>query len=96
LVSVHESVHLSAYAGREDEALTECRAIQLLRETALLVGVDDDTARALGHEAMRYDARLPGPGNWMVGLHEIPSYHSSDCHDGGPLDIHPDSSDWPN
>jgi len=96
LVSVHESVHLSAYAGREDEALTECRAIQLVRETALLVGVDDDTARALGHEAMRYDARLPGPGNWMVGLHEIPNYHSPDCHDGGPLDIHPDSSDWPN
>jgi hypothetical protein len=96
LVSVHESVHLSAYAGREDEALTECRAIQLVQETALLVGVDDDTARALGHEAMRYDARLPGPGNWMVGLHEIPSYHSPDCYDGGPLDIHPDSSDWPN
>jgi hypothetical protein len=96
LVSVHESVHLSAYAGREDEALTECRAIQLVRETALLVGVDDDTARALGHEAMRYDARFPGPGNWMVGLHEIPNYHSPDCHDGGPLDIHPDSSDWPN
>jgi hypothetical protein len=32
----------------------------------------------------------------MVGLHEMPSYHSADCYDGGPLDIHPDSPDWPN
>ena len=38
---------------------------------------------------LRYDAQLPGPGNWMVGLHEIPSYHSPDCYDGGPLDIQP-------
>jgi hypothetical protein len=96
LVGVHESVHLSVYSGHEDEALTECRAIQLVRKAALDVGADDATARALGHEAMRYDAHLPGPGDWMVGLHEIPNYHSPDCYDGGPLDIHPDSSDWPN
>lgn len=96
LVVVHESVHLSDYAGSTDEALTECRAIQLVRETALRIGVDDATARALGHEALRFDAQLPGPGDWRVGLHEIPSYHSPDCYDGGPLDIHLDSSDWPN
>jgi hypothetical protein len=96
LVAVHESVHLSAYSGHEDEALTECRAIQLVRQAALGIGVDDTTARALGHEAMRYDARLPGPGDWRVGLHEIPNYHSPDCYDGGPLDIHPASTDWPN
>jgi hypothetical protein len=34
--------------------------------------------------------------DWRVGLHEIPSYHSPDCYYGGPLDFHPDSSDWPN
>jgi hypothetical protein len=96
LVVVHESVHLSDYIGRTDEALTECRAIQLVREAALLIGVEDETARALGHEAMRFDAQLPGPDNWMVGLHELPNYHSPDCYDGGPLDIHPESSDWPN
>jgi hypothetical protein len=96
LVLVHESVHLSDYVGRTDEALTECRAIQLVREASLTIGVDDVTARALGHEAMRYDAQLPGPGNWMVGLREIPSYHSPDCYEGGPLDVHPTSSDWPN
>jgi hypothetical protein len=96
LVLVHESVHLSEYDGARDEALTECRAIQLMRETALTIGVDDATARALGHESLRYDARLPRLGDWRVGLNEIPNYHSEDCYDGGPLDIHPDSSDWPN
>lgn len=96
LVLVHESVHLSAYEGSTDEALTECRALQLVDAAALMLGVDHATARALGHEALRYDAQLPGSGNWMVGLHEIPSYHSPDCHDGGSLDIHPRSHDWPN
>jgi hypothetical protein len=96
LVLVHESVHLSSYSGSYDEALTECRAIQLVRGAALLLGTNDDVARALGHEAMRFDAELPGPGNWMVGLREIANYHSPDCYDGGPLDIHPDSTDWPN
>jgi hypothetical protein len=96
LVVVHESVHVSDYSGRSDEALTECRAIQLVREAALQIGVADVTARALGHEALRFDARLPGPGDWRVGLNEIPSYHSLDCHDGGSLDIHAESNDWPN
>jgi hypothetical protein len=35
LVLVHEAVHLSSYAGWDSEALTECRAIQLVRTTAL-------------------------------------------------------------
>jgi hypothetical protein len=96
LILVHESVHLSSYAGASDEALTECRAIQLLRTTALAVGLPDDLARALGHEALRFDARLPGPDDWRVQLREIPSYHSPDCHPGGPLDIHSSSTDWPN
>jgi hypothetical protein len=96
LVVVHESVHLSDYAGRTSEALTECRAIQLIHQTALQLGVGDATARALGHEALRFDAQLPGPGDWRVGLHEIPNYHSPGCYDGGPLDIHPNSTDWPN
>ena len=93
---VHEAVHVSDYEGRSDEALTECRAIQLVREAALVMGIDDAMARALGHEALRFDARLPGPDNWMVGLHEMPNYHAAGCEDGGPLDIHPESSDWPN
>jgi hypothetical protein len=96
LVVVHESVHLSGYPGRTDEAFTECRAIQLIHETALRIGVDDATARALGHEALRFDAQLPRWGDWRVGLREIPNYHSPDCYPGGSLDIHPNSTDWPN
>ena len=81
--------------GADDEALTECRALQLVH-VALLLGADDENARAIGHEALRHDARLPGLGDWRVGLHEIPSYHAEGCQDDGPLDIHPDSHDWPN
>jgi hypothetical protein len=96
LVLVHESVHLSSYAGRANEALTECRALQLVDTAARSLGVEATLARALGHEALAFDAQLPSPGDWLVGLGEIPSYHSPDCYDGGPLDIHPDSGDWPN
>ena len=96
LILTHEAVHLSAYSGAEDEALTECRAIQLVRTVALAFGLTDDVARALGHEAMRYDAKLPGYDDYRVGLGEIPSYHATGCYDDGPLDIHPGSHDWPN
>jgi hypothetical protein len=96
LILVHESVHLSSYSGNGDEALTECRAIQLIRTTALALGVPDTLARALGHEALRFDARLPGPDDWRVQMRELPSYRSPECYDGGPLDIDPASSDWPN
>ena len=96
LVLVHESVHLSRYAGRKDEALTECLALQLVEGAALTAGVDDATASALGHEALRADAQLPGLGDWRVGLREIPNYHAPGCVDDGPLDIHPESHNWPN
>lgn len=96
LILTHEAVHLSDYAGATNEALTECRAIQLVRQVALALGTSDEVARAFGHEAMRYDAKLPGLGDWRVGLGETPNYHATGCYEGGPLDIHPDSSDWPN
>jgi hypothetical protein len=96
LILTHEAVHLSDYSGARNEALTECRAIQLVRQVALALGTTDEVARALGHEAMRYDAKLPGLGDYRVGLGLIPNYHATGCEDGGPLDIHPDSSDWPN
>jgi hypothetical protein len=57
-----------------------------VREAALQAGVDDATARAVGHESLRFDSRFPTPGDWRVGLHEIPSYHSPDCWDVGTLD----------
>jgi hypothetical protein len=52
LVLVHESVHLSSYTGRRDEALTECRAIQFVHDAGLALGFDDATARALGHDRL--------------------------------------------
>jgi hypothetical protein len=96
LILTHEAVHLSGYSGAGDEALTECRAIQLVREVALASGLSDELAAALGHEALRYDAMLPSFGDYRVGLGLVPNYHAPGCYDGGPLDIHPGSSDWPN
>jgi hypothetical protein len=96
LILTHEAVHLSSYDGAADEALTECRAIQLVRDVARAAGLSDQIAVGLGHEALRYDAVLPGYGDYRVGLGLIPNYHATGCYDGGPLDIHPDSSDWPN
>jgi hypothetical protein len=96
LILTHEAVHLSSYTGATDEALTECRAIQLVRDVALRLGATDEVARALGHEALHYDAQLPGYGDYRVGLGLIPNYHATGCYDGGALDIHPDSTDWPN
>ena len=96
LILTHEAVHLSGYAGASDEALTECRAIQLVHQVALAFGMSDAVSRALGHEALRYDPKLPGFGDYRVGLGLVPNYHATGCYDGGPLDIHPDSSDWPN
>ena len=96
LVLTHEAVHLSGYEGRFDEALTECRALQLVRDVALALGAGDEAARAYAHEALTYDARLPDYGDYQVGLGLVPNYHATGCYDGGALDIHPDSSDWPN
>ncbi len=96
LVLTHEAVHLSDYAGAFDEALTECRAVQLVRDVALALGASDEAASAYGHEALKYDAQLPGYGDYRVGLGMMPNYHAAGCFDGGGLDIHPDSTDWPN
>ncbi len=96
LVAVHEAVHLSPYGSGASEALVECRAVQLVATVAERIGLDEARAAALGHAALGAHERLPGAEDWRVGLHELPSYQSPDCYDGGPLDIHPTSSDWPN
>lgn len=96
LVAVHEAVHLSPYGAEADEGHVECMAVQLVDITAERIGLSADVARAAGHAAWLAHERLPGPDNWMVGLHEIPNYKLDDCYDGGPLDLHPGSSDWPN
>jgi hypothetical protein len=96
LVGVHEAVRLSPYGAEADEGHVECMAVQLVDTTAQRIGLSASAARAAGHAAWSAHERLPGLGNWMVGLHEIPNYRLDECRDGGPLDIHPQSVDWPN
>lgn len=96
LVAMHEAVHLSPYGAQAGEAEVECRAVQLVAPAAVHMGLSATQAAALGRAALFFHLRLPGPGDWRVGLHEMPSYQSPDCHDGGPPAIDPESTDWPN
>jgi len=85
LVMTHESIHLSkTFPGAQSEAQTECLALQVVHDVAVGLGASDAVARAIGHEAMRWDATLPA------------SYRSRACRDGGPRDVHPGLGDWPN
>jgi hypothetical protein len=77
----HESWHL---AGIQGEAQTECYALQTTALVAERLGADPVAAQAIAVEALRrlYPALPSG-------------YRTSDCHDGGPLDLRPASSVWP-
>ena len=77
----HEAWHL---AGVRDEAVTQCYALQTNAETAIRLGADPDGAQALAS----YIGREVQP--------VLPAdYRSSDCYDGGPLDLHPERPSWP-
>jgi len=77
----HEAYHLS---GIRSEAQTECEAMQRLDEVAQWLGATAEQARDL---AERYDSdvytRMPS------------SYRSSDCREGGTMDVAPDDPAWP-
>jgi hypothetical protein len=80
-VLAHESYHLF---GIIDEARTECMSVQNTARTAELLGATPEQAQAL---AARY---------WSEFYPGLPDeYRSPDCRDGGSLDRHPASSDWP-
>jgi hypothetical protein len=80
-VLAHESYHLF---GIIDEGRTECMSVQNTARTAELLGATPTEARSL---AQRY---------WNEFYPRLPDeYRSSECHDGGGLDRHPASSDWP-
>jgi hypothetical protein len=77
----HESVHAS---GIPTEAKAECFGLQRIPRVA----------RALGRTAAegRYLARL----YWELWYRfDRPPYTSSECRDGGKLDLHTDSAVWP-
>lgn len=78
----HESEHA---AGHPEETIAECYGQQL---TATV-------ARLLKSTVKLANARLLAQLAW-TGYALLPdSYHSPECRDGGPLDLHPSSTIWP-
>jgi hypothetical protein len=77
----HESWHLE---GERNEAVTECYALQTTAQVAERLGA----TRAEGEAAARavYAQLYP---------HMPVEYQTSDCRDGGALDLRLDSSVWP-
>jgi hypothetical protein len=77
----HESWHL---AGVESEAATECYALQTTAFVAEQLGASWGEAEASARVvATQIYPRMPS------------DYVTSDCRDGGPLDLHPSSAVWP-
>jgi hypothetical protein len=77
----HEAWHL---AGVRDEAVTQCYALQTNAETAMRLGAGVTDAQAIASFIVReIQPVLPA------------DYRSSDCFDGGPLDLRPERPSWP-
>ncbi|MGH3092414.1 MAG: hypothetical protein ACRDOG_08845, partial [Gaiellaceae bacterium] len=67
-----------------NEAATECWAVQRAKTVARVFGATEATATAVGRVYLReHYPELP------------PGYQSAECHDGGALDLAPESSVWP-
>jgi hypothetical protein len=80
----HEAVHLS---GERDEATTDCHAIQEIEATAEALGVGGRAAHAMAvYAAHWYESVRP------TGEAE---YSTPECRDGGALDLHPGTGNWP-
>lgn len=80
-VLAHETEHLM---GETDEARTECIAIQRDRDLAVAFGATVEAGTAV---ALRY---------WQEVYPRMrEDYRSDECRNGGDLDRHPDSSQWP-
>jgi hypothetical protein len=76
----HEAEHAF---GIENEAETECYAIQRTADAAESIGVPSDLARRFARAIWaRYDEEPAG-------------YSSSECRDGGAFDLLPNRSIWP-
>jgi hypothetical protein len=80
-VLAHESSHL---AGVRDEAAADCYGLQRTAFVAESLGADPAEAERLARLALDERA-ITAPAD----------YRSSDCHDGGALDLDPDSTVWP-
>jgi hypothetical protein len=80
-VLAHESSHL---AGIRDEAAADCYGLQRTRFVAESLGADPIEAQRLARLALAERA-VTAPSD----------YRSSECHDGGALDLDPGSTVWP-
>jgi hypothetical protein len=80
-VLAHESSHL---AGIRDEAEADCYGLQRTAFVAESLGADSSSAERLARIALAERA-VTAPTD----------YRSSECHDGGALDLDPASSVWP-
>jgi hypothetical protein len=77
----HEAFHLR---GFQDEGVTECYALQNTAYVAERLGVPTRQAEVI--QAWLYNRGYPN---------EPTEYQSSQCHDGGPLDLRPQQSRFP-
>jgi hypothetical protein len=78
----HEGEHIRNRLG--DEAATECHGMQRMARLARMLG----TSRSYGDLlATTFSSKLYD--------FDLPSYKSSECRDGGALDLRPTSSAWP-
>jgi hypothetical protein len=77
----HETQHAR---GIENEAETECYAVQTMTEVGVELGFGEERARNLAEYAWHY-----------VYPRGDDEYRSDECHDGGALDLNPESSVWP-
>jgi hypothetical protein len=77
----HESFHMRGIA---DEAVTECYSLQTMGWTAAQLGATAEEGRAMA--ALNYEVAYP----------RIPDqYHSTDCREGGRLDLNPKDPRFP-
>jgi hypothetical protein len=83
-VLAHEAWHLRGVA---DEATTECYALQSGVELGRRLGLDDDTARQLMRQQLTENA--------LRGAESLEYRLTSDCREGGRLDLARGSSSFP-
>jgi hypothetical protein len=77
----HEAYHLR---GISTENVAECYAMQMTASVAISLGVPSRQAEQLQRWV------------WTRGYPNEPDeYSTTDCHDGGRLDLHPGSPVWP-
>jgi hypothetical protein len=83
-VLAHEAWHLRGVA---DEGRTECYALQSAVDVGSRLGLSTGTARRLMRQQLAENALRTGSSS----EYRVPP----DCRDGGALDLHPDSSNFP-